>query len=333
MDRAKLEYALTQVLENFQRCGLARFEAKPFEALPAELQATVAELAAAQRPATQTVSGAEAGAAAPGAATRPAGGAARPHVADTARPAAAHVSHATSTTHQASSHQAPSHQASSTTPSQRPPQSGSQPAGEVLPLVGLAAQPWSLPPLAPHLRQEPLDAIAGKARDCRLCSAIVSYRQQTVFGAGSLTPRVCFVGEAPGSEEDRSGQPFVGPAGQLLTKIIAAMQLTRDAVYILNALKCRPPQNRTPLNEEIENCRHFVESQLDVLQPEFIVCLGAVAVRSILQTELPIGRLRGQFHRYRGARVVVTYHPSYLLSNASAKRMVWEDMQMLMAEL
>ena len=323
MDRTNLENALAQVLENFQRCGLSRFGAKPFDALPAELQAAVAEIAAAQLPPAQApaqaarsrVAAAKIPAPQPGLAV-----AARPHTVDAVRPSAAHASQGSSASH--AHRQAPVGR-----------QPGRQSAGELVPLVGLAAQPWSSPPLSQLQRQEPLDVIAGKARDCRLCSAIVSYRQQTVFGAGSLTPRVCFVGEAPGAEEDRSGQPFVGPAGQLLTKIIAAMELTRDEVYILNALKCRPPQNRTPVNEEIENCRHFLESQLDILQPEFIVCLGAVAVRSILQTELAIGRLRGQFHRYRGARVVVTYHPSYLLSNTSAKRMVWEDMQMLMAEL
>jgi DNA polymerase len=141
------------------------------------------------------------------------------------------------------------------------------------------------------------------------------------------------MGEAPGADEDRVGKPFVGRAGQLLTKIISAMRLERSDVYILNALKCRPPQNRTPVPDEIDSCRHFVETQLNILQPAFIVCLGAVAVRSLLHSNLPIGRLRGQFHAYRGARVVVTYHPSYLLRNESAKKLVWQDMQMLMREM
>lgn len=321
MDRASFEYALTQMLENFQRCGLSRFGAKSLDALPAELQAAVAQLAAAQLATTQPGPAAAAGSATSTAASAPASsGAGRLPIGQAAPAAGLGQPHVPAT--------------SQPQPQPQPqPQVGSPPAGELVPLVGLAAQPWDLPALPHQQRQAPLGVLAGKARDCRLCSAIVSYRQQTVFGAGSLSPRVCFVGEAPGAEEDRSGQPFVGPAGQLLTKIIAAMKLTRDEVYILNALKCRPPQNRTPLNEEIEHCRHFVESQLNVLQPEFIVCLGAVAVRSILQSELPIGRLRGQFHRYRGARVVVTYHPSYLLRNESAKRMVWDDMKMLMAEL
>ena len=324
MNRVNFENALVQMLENFQRCGVSRFGAMPLDELPTELRSAVAQLVAADVPAAQTAT------APPSRPVTSAAGAQFGSGGDAGRPQLPYAAadRASGTAQVASTDQPPMR------PSVQPPRpSGSQTAGELVPLVGLAAQPWGLPVLAEPQRQEPLELLAGKARECRLCSAIVSYRQQTVFGTGSLSPRVCFAGEAPGAEEDRSGQPFVGPAGQLLTKIISAMKLSRDEVYILNALKCRPPQNRTPLNEEIEHCRHFVESQLDLLQPEFIVCLGAVAVRSILQTELPIGRLRGQFYRYRGARVVVTYHPSYLLRNESAKRMVWDDMKMLMAEL
>lgn len=192
---------------------------------------------------------------------------------------------------------------------------------------------WQLPVLSDPERTRELAEIDQEVRDCRACKDIVSFRQQTVFGAGPLNPTVCFMGEAPGADEDRQGVPFVGKAGQLLTKIIAAMKLEREEVYILNALKCRPPQNRTPVPEEIEHCRHYVTRQLEVLQPKYIVCLGAVAVRSLLDSTLSIGRLRGQFHHYRGAQVVVTYHPSYLLRNESAKRLVWEDMKMLMAEM
>lgn len=191
---------------------------------------------------------------------------------------------------------------------------------------------WTLPVLEIAERVQQMEGLDRQIRDCRRCENIVQFRQRTVFGEGTLEPKICFMGEAPGADEDRQGRPFVGKAGQLLTKIIAAMKLTREEVYILNALKCRPPQNRTPVPEEIENCRNFVESQLEVLKPQFIVCLGAVAVRSILQSNLSIGRLRGRFHNYRGARVVVTYHPSYLLRNESAKRLVWEDMKMLMRE-
>ena len=197
----------------------------------------------------------------------------------------------------------------------------------------VAERPWSLPTLSLEERRAHFELLDAEVKACRKCSDIVCFRQQTVFGTGPLQPTVCFMGEAPGADEDRSGQPFVGRAGQLLTKIIEAMQLKRDEVYILNALKCRPPQNRTPVPEEIEQCHPFVETQLEVLQPKFIVCLGAVAVRSLLGLTLPVGSLRGRFHQYRQARVVVTYHPSYLLRNESAKKLVWQDMQMVMREL
>ena len=197
----------------------------------------------------------------------------------------------------------------------------------------VAERPWSLPSLSIEERKSRLDLLDSEVKACRKCSDIVCFRQQTVFGTGPLKPTVCFMGEAPGADEDRSGQPFVGRAGQLLTKIIEAMQLKRDDVFILNALKCRPPQNRTPVPEEIEQCNPFVASQIEILQPQYIVCLGAVAVRSLLGLTLSVGSLRGRFHQYRQARVVVTYHPSYLLRNESAKKLVWQDMQMLMREL
>lgn len=192
---------------------------------------------------------------------------------------------------------------------------------------------WNLPLLDAEDRVRQFAEIEKEVKSCRLCTDIVCYRQQTVFGAGLITPQVCFMGEAPGADEDKQGTPFVGRAGQLLTKIIEAMQLKRDAVYILNSLKCRPPLNRTPTQDEIDNCHPFVERQLEVLQPKYIVCLGAVAVRSLLGITDSIGRLRGRFFSYRGAQVVVTYHPSYLLRNESAKKLVWEDMKMLMREL
>lgn len=197
----------------------------------------------------------------------------------------------------------------------------------------VADRQWSLPTLSLEERKERFELLDGEIKACRKCSDIVCYRQQTVFGTGPLQPTVCFMGEAPGADEDRTGKPFVGSAGQLLTKIIEAMQLKRDEVFILNALKCRPPQNRTPVPDEIEHCHPYVATQLEILQPKYIVCLGAVAVRSLLGLTLPVGSLRGRFHQYRQARVVVTYHPSYLLRNESAKRLVWQDMQMLMREM
>jgi DNA polymerase len=192
---------------------------------------------------------------------------------------------------------------------------------------------WSLPVLSEGDRRKAFDQLNTEVVACRKCTEIVNFRQQTVFGVGTLRPRLCFVGEAPGADEDKQGEPFVGRAGQLLTKIINAMTLKREEVYILNALKCRPPQNRTPMPMEIDNCRPFVERQLEVLRPEYLVCLGAVAVRCILNLSDPIGSLRGKWHTYRGAKVIVTYHPSYLLRNESAKRLVWDDMKLLMREM
>jgi len=163
-----------------------------------------------------------------------------------------------------------------------------------------------------------------------MCPELVCSRKQTVFGSGNIKPRIVFFGEAPGADEDRLGEPIVGAAGQLLNKILIASKMKREEVYILNSLKCRPPANRTPTDTEIENCRPFFESQLELLRPEFIVCLGAIAARSVLKTTEPVGRLRGRFHRFRGAQVLVTYHPTYLLRNEDAKRLTWTDMQLLM---
>jgi DNA polymerase len=162
---------------------------------------------------------------------------------------------------------------------------------------------------------------------------LASTRTQTVFGVGNTSARVAFFGEAPGADEDRQGEPFVGRAGQLLDKIIAACTWKREDVYILNTLKCRPPGNRNPAVEELSNCRHFWERQLAVIQPEFIVCLGTFAAQGVLNSQLSIGKLRKKFHRYGNAKVLCTYHPSYLLRNPAAKKDVWEDMQMLMREM
>jgi len=197
----------------------------------------------------------------------------------------------------------------------------------------IAEEKWIGPPLSIDARIEVFSALREQVAACRKCEELACSRTQTVFGTGSLNPRVVFFGEAPGADEDKKGEPFVGAAGQLLNKIINASQMKREDVYILNSLKCRPPGNRTPVDIEIENCRPFFEAQLDVLQPEFIVCLGAVAVRAVLQTTESVGRLRGRFHRYRKAKVLVTYHPAYLLRNESAKKFVWDDMQLLMGAM
>jgi DNA polymerase len=182
-------------------------------------------------------------------------------------------------------------------------------------------------------RQASLDLLRNEVQACTLCKHLACYRTQTVFGVGSAKPRVVFFGEAPGADEDRLGEPFVGRAGQLLTKIIEACGWKREEVYILNTLKCRPPDNRTPAEDEVANCRPFWEKQLEILHPEFIVCLGAVAAQALLETAVSIGKLRGKFHAYRDSQVVATYHPAYLLRNPDAKRFVWDDMQMLMREM
>jgi len=142
------------------------------------------------------------------------------------------------------------------------------------------------------------------------------------------------MGEAPGADEDRQGLPFVGRAGQLLTDIIVkAMKLRREDVYILNTIKCRPPGNRTPLPQEVANCREYLDQQLAILRPEFICCLGAVAAQNLLGTTASIGQLRGRIHDSRGIKVVCTYHPAYLLRTPAAKRQTWDDIQMLMKEM
>jgi DNA polymerase len=179
-------------------------------------------------------------------------------------------------------------------------------------------------------RQAQLTSLSGEVAACQLCHELACTRRQTVFGVGNIQPRVVFFGEAPGADEDRQGEPFVGRAGQLLTKIIEACGWQRSDVYIMNVLKCRPPENRTPLPPEVENCRPFFERQFEILRPEFIVCVGAVPAQALLETTEAVGKLRGRFHRYRGSKVLVTYHPSYLLRNPAAKKFVWEDMQLLL---
>ncbi len=180
-------------------------------------------------------------------------------------------------------------------------------------------------------------ALAEVARDvaaCTRCAELVRNRTQTVFGVGNPYARLVFCGEAPGADEDRLGEPFVGRAGQLLTDIIVkGMKMRRQDVYILNILRCRPPGNRNPLPVEAAACREFLDRQLAIIQPEFICCLGAVAAQNLLQIDTTIGRLRGRVLDYHGIKVVCTYHPAYILRNPPAKKFVWDDIQLLMAEM
>ncbi len=182
-------------------------------------------------------------------------------------------------------------------------------------------------------REQQLSIIRSEVEACQTCYELCRTRSQTVFGVGNPESKVVFIGEGPGANEDRQGEPFVGEAGKLLDKILTASTLKREQVYILNTVKCRPPNNRNPLPAELENCRGFLDRQLDVIRPEFIVCLGSVAAKSLLGTQSSLGKLRKQFHQYRESKVLVTYHPAYLLITPSAKTYVWEDMKMLMKEL
>jgi len=178
---------------------------------------------------------------------------------------------------------------------------------------------------------ETLEDIHADLGDCRRCK-LAQERNHIVFGDGNAKAKLVFIGEGPGAEEDRKGQPFVGAAGQLLTRIIEAIKLSRSQVYICNIIKCRPPGNRNPESDEIKTCFPFLERQIAALQPDFIIALGTFAAQTLLGTTTPISRLRGRFHVYKGIKVVPTYHPAYLLRNPDKKRDVWEDMKMLMKE-
>lgn len=182
---------------------------------------------------------------------------------------------------------------------------------------------------APASIVQTLDEIREELGDCRRCN-LCKGRKNIVFGEGNPRAELVFVGEAPGADEDTQGRPFVGRAGQLLTKIIEAMGLKREGVYICNILKCRPPGNRNPQPEEIETCEPFLVKQLQTINPKAICALGTFAAHTLLKTEVPITLLRGRFHSYQGVQLMPTYHPAYLLRNPGAKKLVWEDVQKIM---
>jgi DNA polymerase len=165
--------------------------------------------------------------------------------------------------------------------------------------------------------------MVATCRQCGLCEA----RKQAVLGVGDRNADWLFVGEGPGAEEDARGEPFVGQAGKLLDSMLAAIRLRRgESVYIANAVKCRPPENRTPTPEETATCRPYLERQIELIRPKLIVALGRPAAQTLLQTEVKIGAARGRLHRYRDIPVVVTYHPAYLLRNLPDKARAWEDL-------
>jgi len=180
---------------------------------------------------------------------------------------------------------------------------------------------------------EALAAIREEIGDCTRCKLHGLGRQQIVYGVGNPEADLMFVGEAPGADEDIQGFPFVGRAGQLLTKIIEAINLRRDDVYIANVIKCRPPNNRNPEPDEVEACEGFLFQQIDTIKPKVIVALGTFAAKALLKTQDPISRLRGRIYEYRGAKLVPTFHPAFLLRSPERKRDVWEDMKKVRALL
>ena len=180
--------------------------------------------------------------------------------------------------------------------------------------------------------RESLEAIRGELGDCCRCG-LGKTRNKLVFGVGNPNARLVLVGEAPGREEDEKGEPFVGEAGRLLDRILFAMGLSRDEVYICNVLKCRPPNNRDPEPDEVATCEPFLIRQLAAIQPEMIVALGRFAIQTLLRSKVPIGKLRGTWQEYQGIPLMPTYHPAYLLRNPNGKREVWADMKLVMERL
>ena len=222
------------------------------------------------------------------------------------------------------------------------PDRAPEPAGRVAvvaaPAVAGAADPAPallgrvpLDPISPAVFASSADRLAALRVEigplCQRCKLHTLGRTQVVFGVGDPDAELMFVGEAPGGDEDLQGEPFVGRAGQLLTKIIEAIGLTRQQVYIANVIKCRPPGNRNPEPDEVEQCEPFLFRQIDSIKPKVIVALGKFAAQSLLRTADPITRIRGREYKYRDAILMPTYHPAYLLRNPSSKREVWEDMK------
>jgi DNA polymerase len=197
-------------------------------------------------------------------------------------------------------------------------------------LPSAEASPSSEPRVVQIARgpSETLQAIRAEiGPDCSRCKLHTLGRRQVVFGVGNPDADLMFVGEAPGADEDAQGIPFVGRAGQLLTKMIAAIDLSRDDVYIANVIKCRPPENRNPEADEVETCEPFLFQQIDAIRPKVIVALGKFAAQALLQSQDPISRLRGRVYDFRGAKLIPTFHPAYLLRTPSSKRDAWEDLK------
>ncbi len=198
-----------------------------------------------------------------------------------------------------------------------------------LPGYALPATPAPAPAPVPAA----LDAVRAELGGCTRCKLSTLGRNTIVFGEGNPHADLLFAGEGPGYYEDKSGRPFVGKAGALLDKMIEAMGLRREDVYICNVVKCRPPNNRDPEPDEIAACRPFLEAQVDAIRPKVVVTLGRFAAQTLLGSTQSMGRLRGQFHPYADAQLMPTYHPAYLLRNPADKRKTWADLQMVMQAL
>jgi uracil-DNA glycosylase len=203
------------------------------------------------------------------------------------------------------------------------------PTTPVGPPPAAKAVPLPKPALVESIAKRPLDEIRRELGDCQRCK-LCAGRNTIVFGSGNPRAELVFVGEGPGEDEDRQGVPFVGKAGQLLTKMIEAMKFTRDDVYICNVVKCRPPNNRNPEADEIAACEPFLKAQLASLQPKVIVALGKFAAQTLLRDTTPITRLRGQWREYQGIALMPTFHPAYLLRQPDEKRVAWMDLQEVM---
>lgn len=213
------------------------------------------------------------------------------------------------------------------------PKAAPPPTPPVLGTAGslFGAGPTRAPALPVAEREALLKELDAQVACCTRCPKLVASRSRTVFGEGGAAARLMFIGEGPGADEDASGRPFVGRAGQLLTDMITkGMGLRREDVYIANIVKCRPPGNRDPEPDESRNCFPYLERQIEIVQPEFLCLLGRVATSVLLDTALPVGKLRKRWHRYQGTPAIVTWHPAYLLRNPAAKKDTWEDLQMLM---
>jgi len=175
------------------------------------------------------------------------------------------------------------------------------------------------------------EALQQQVQACNACPELVGNRTQTVFGVGNRRAQWLVIGEAPGADEDAQGEPFVGRAGQLLNAMLLAIGLKREQVYIANVLKCRPPNNRDPRPEEAAHCEPFLRRQIELIQPSLILVVGRIAAQNLLKTDTPIGKLRGQVHRYGDIPLVVTYHPAYLLRSPGEKRKAWDDLRLAFA--